>query len=157
MSLRPCQPCRHSRIRCSREVPHCQTCVKREPRSKQQKQKQERASDEYHFRWRAFEPQSEQFSRYETSTNEEMQHAMEPANEEHIKHMSQRYSEQGSLSPHETPPKSIAAAKAEKASIFQPKHVEDTSERPRSTPVPQPTELYAQMIPPVINSNYEEI
>ncbi|CAG8897819.1 unnamed protein product [Penicillium nalgiovense] len=168
MSLRPCQPCRHSRIRCSREVPHCQTCVKRgryslcvyetkvsdqkpalpEPRSKQQKQKQERASDEYHFRWRAFEPQSEQFSRYETSTNEEMQHAMEPANEEHIKHMSQRYSEQGSLSPHETPPKSIAAAKAEKASIFQPKHVEDTSERPRSTPVPQPTELYAQMIPP---------
>ncbi|KZN94217.1 hypothetical protein EN45_044070 [Penicillium chrysogenum] len=168
MSLRPCQPCRHSRIRCSREVPHCQTCVKRgryslcvyetkvsdqkpalpEPRSKQQKQKQERASDEYHFRRRAFEPQSEQFSRYETSTNEEMQHAMEPANEEHIKHMSQRYSEQGSLSPHETPPKGIAAAKAEKASIFQPKHVEDTSERPRSTPVPQPTELYAQMIPP---------
>ncbi|KAJ6163711.1 hypothetical protein N7497_003690 [Penicillium chrysogenum] len=124
-----------------------------EPRSKQQKQKQERASDEYHFRWRAFEPQSEQFSRYETSTNEEMQHAMEPANEEHLKHMSQRHSEQSNLGPHEVPPKD-AAANVEKASIFQPKHVKGTFERPRSTSVPQPTEPYAQTIPPVTNSNY---
>ena len=85
-----------------------------------------------------------------------MQHTIEPANEEHIKHMSQRHSEQGNLGPHEVPPKG-ATANVEKASIFQPKHVKGTFERPRSTSVPQPTEPYAQMIPPVTNSNYEEI
>ncbi|KAJ5202597.1 hypothetical protein N7449_004676 [Penicillium cf. viridicatum] len=124
-----------------------------EPQPKRQKQEQEGEYDDNHIPWKTFETQSEQYLHHETSTTEEMQHAIEPANEEHIKHMTQMHSEKGNLAPHETPPKSIAAANAEKASISQPKYVENTFERPRSTSVPQPTELYAQMIPPVIDPN----
>jgi hypothetical protein len=128
-----------------------------EPRPKRQNQEQEGEYEDNHIPWKTFELQSEQYLHHESSTSKEMQHAIEPINGERVKHMSQKHSEQGNLAPHEAPPKSIAAANAEKASIFQPKHVEETFERPRSTSVPQPTEPYAQMIPPVINSNYEEI
>lgn len=171
--LRSCRPCYNSKTRCNREVPHCQTCLKRgksslcvyetrtpdqkralpEPQPKRQKQEQEGEYDDNHIPWKTFETQSEQYLHHETSTTEEMQHTIEPTNEEHIKHMTQMHSEQGNLAPHEASLKSIAAANAEKASISQPKYVENTFEWPRSTSVPQPTELYAQMIPPVIDPN----
>ncbi|CAG8165551.1 unnamed protein product, partial [Penicillium nalgiovense] len=166
-ALRSCRPCYYSKTRCNREVPHCQTCLKRgkpslcvyetkmpdqkhalpEPQPKRQTQEQEGEYEDNHIPWKTFERQSEQCLHHESSTNKEMQHAIEPANEEHIKHMSQRHFEQGNLGPHEVPPKG-AVANVEKASIFQPKHVKGTFERPRSTSVPQPTEPYAQMIPP---------
>ncbi|CAG8900132.1 unnamed protein product [Penicillium nalgiovense] len=147
--LRSCRPCYYSKTRCNREVPHCQTCLKRgkpslcvyetkmpdqkralpEPQPKRQNQEQEGEYEDNHIPWKTFELQSEQYLHHESSTSKEMQHAIEP----HL------------MRP---PPKSIAAANAEKALIFQPKHVEETFERPRSTSVPQPTEPYAQMNPP---------
>jgi hypothetical protein len=174
---RSCRPCYYSKTRCNREFPHCLTCLKRgkpslcvyetkmpdqkhalpEPQPKRQKQEQEGEYEDNHIPWKTLERQSEQYLHHESSTRKEMQHTIEPANEEHIKHTSHIHSEQGNLAPHEAPPKSIAAANAEKASIFQTKHVEDTFQRPRCTSVPQTTEPYVQMIPPVTNSNYEEI
>jgi hypothetical protein len=132
-----------------------------EPQSKRQKQKQERASGEYQFRLKPFEPQSEQLLRYETSTNEEMQHVIRPTKEADINHLHQRHSGRGDMAPHETSPKSIVATTAEEDSLYQPEYgvaaVEDTLEGPQSILVSQPTPRYAQMIPPVNNSNYEEI
>lgn len=118
MSLRSCRPCHTSKIRCTREVPHCQTCVKRgkcwmcvyeasvpdrkrvsdrkpalpEPQPKRQLQKQERASGELEIRWRATEPQPEQSLRHKKSTNEKMQHAIEPTKEADNKDLDQRFS-----------------------------------------------------------------
>ncbi|KAI1829072.1 hypothetical protein DTO027I6_10003 [Penicillium roqueforti] len=121
-----------------------------EPQPKRQKQEQEGEYDGNHILWKTFQPQSEQYLHHETSTTEEMQHAVRPVNEGHIKRMTQMHSEQGNLTP-EIPPKFIAAANAGKALIPQPKYVEDTFERSRSTSVPRLADLYAQMIPPVAN------
>ncbi|KAJ5337300.1 hypothetical protein N7541_009237 [Penicillium brevicompactum] len=173
MSLRSCRPCHTSKIRCTREVPHCQTCVKRdrkrvsdrkpalpEPQPKRQLQKQERASGEKHIRWRAIEPQPEQSLRHKKRTNERMQHAIEPTKEVDNKVLDQRYSGKDGLAAHETPPKSIATTVTEKASIFQPEYGraadEDILEWPRSISVSQSAQLYAQMTPPVINNNLRE-
>ncbi|KAJ5474083.1 hypothetical protein N7475_003649 [Penicillium sp. IBT 31633x] len=128
-----------------------------EPQPKRQRQEQEGEYDGNHIPWKTFEPQSEPYLHHETNTTEEMQHVIETVNEGHIKHMTQIHSEQSNLAPPEIPPKSIAAAKAGKASIPQPKYVEDTFKRPRSTSLPQQTEPYAQMIPPVTNSANEEV
>ncbi|CAG8213573.1 unnamed protein product [Penicillium nalgiovense] len=123
-----------------------------EPQSKRQKQKQERASGEYQFRCRAFEPHSEQFLRYETNTNEETQYVIQPTKEADINHLHQRHSGKGDMAHHATSPRSIAATTAEKDSIYQPEYgvaaVEDTHERPQSILLSQPTPRYAQMIPP---------
>ena len=178
--LRPCRPCRNWKIRCNREVPHCQTCVKRgktsscvyetrvpgqnpallEPQPKRQKQVQEGEFGEHHIPWKAFEPQSEQYLQHENSTTEELQHTIEPANEADIKHLDQSRSGKGDLVFHEKSPKSIAATIAEKTSISQPKYgraaVEDIPDWPRSISVSQPTELWTEMTPPVINSNLRE-
>ncbi|CAI7635164.1 unnamed protein product [Penicillium palitans] len=151
--LRPCRPCRNLKIRCNREVPHCQSCAKREPQPKRQKQVQEGEFGELQIPWKAFEPQSEQYLQHENSTTEDLQHIIEPGNDADIKHVDQSQSGKGDLAPHETSPKSDAAANAEKASISQPKYVENTFERPRSTSVPQTAKLYAQIIPPVIDPN----
>ncbi|CAG8172378.1 unnamed protein product, partial [Penicillium nalgiovense] len=172
MSLRPCQPCRSSKIRCTREFPHCQSCIKRgrcslcvyetevsdqkpalpKPQSKRRKQKQEQASGEYQFRWRAFEPQSEQILRYEMSTNEEMQHVIQPTKEADTNHLHQRHSGRADMGPHEMSPKSIAATTAEENPIYHPEYgvaaVEDTPEGPQSILLSQPTPCYAQTIPP---------
>ena len=182
MSLRSCRPCYTLKIRCTREVPRCQTCIKRgkcsscvyetrvsdrkpalpEPQPKRQKrngqkQKQQGELSDNYISWKAFEPQSEQSLQYETSSAEETQCIIEPARKAYIKHLDQRYPGEHNLEPHEMPPKSIAAVIAEKASISQPKYshaaVEDILERPGSTSVSQPNELYAQMTPPVINYN----
>ena len=118
---------------------------------------QEGEFGEHHIPWKAFEPQSEQYLQHKNSTIEELQHTIEPANDADIKYLDHSHSGKGDLAPHETSPKSIAATIAEKASISQPKYghatVEDTLERPGSTSVSQPNELYAQMTPPVINYN----
>lgn len=175
--LRSCRPCYNSKTRCNREVPHCQTCLKRgksslcvyetrmpdqkralpEPQPKRQKQEQEGEYDDNHIPWKAFEPQSEQYLQHENSTTEELQHTIEPGNDADIKHLDQSQSGKGDLAPHETSPKSIAATIAEKTSISQPKYgraaVEDIPDWPRSISVSQPTEFYAQRNPPVINSN----
>ncbi|CAG8125366.1 unnamed protein product [Penicillium salamii] len=178
MSLRSCRPCHTSKIRCTREVPHCQTCIKRgkcsmcvyeasvpdrkrvsdrkpalpEPQPKRQLQKQERVSGEKHLRWRAIEPQPEQSLRYKKITDERMQHAIEPTKEVDNKVLDQRYSGKDDLAAHETPPKSIATTTAEQASISQPEYGraadEDILEWPQSVSVPQPAQLYAQMTPP---------
>lgn len=174
--LRPCRPCRNSKIRCTREVPHCQTCVKRGKTSlcvyetrvpnqnsallepERQKQVQEGEFGEHHIPWKAFESQPEQYLQHENSTiTEELQHTIEPANEADIKHLDQSHSGKGDLAPHETSRKSIAATNAEETPVSQPNHgraaVEDTLERPRSISGSHPTELYAQMTPPVISVN----
>jgi hypothetical protein len=180
MTIRSCQSCLKLKIRCTREVPRCQRCIKRgegslcvyetrgsgwkpalqEPWPKQQKQKQEQASGKRHIRWSAFEPQSEHALPYETRIDEEMQHAIEPIEEADIKHLHQRHSERGDLAPQETSPKSIAATIAEKTLVSQPRYgrtaVEDILEWPRGISVSQPTGLYAQMTPPVIKSNLQE-
>ncbi|CAG7969975.1 unnamed protein product [Penicillium salamii] len=186
MSLGACRSCHNSKFRCTCEVPHCQTCVKRgkcsmcvyeasvldrkrvsdrkpalpEPQPKRQLQKQERASGENHIRWRAIEPRTEQSLRHEKSTNEKLQHAIEPTKEVDNKDLDQRYSWKDDLTAHETPPRSIVTTIAEKASIFQPGYgriaVEAIFEWPQSTLVSQSTELYAQMNPPVINTNMRE-
>ncbi|CAG7935627.1 unnamed protein product [Penicillium salamii] len=172
MSLRSCRPCHTSKIRCTREVPHCQTCIKRgkgsfcvyetrvsgrklappEPQPKRQKPKQEGESGEYHIRRRAFEPQPEASLQYETSTNENMQHAIGPTKEADNKGSDQGYSGKGDLAPHEMPPKSIATKIADKASILQPEYgraaVGDILEWSRSISVSQPAQLYAHMTPP---------
>lgn len=123
--LRSCRPCYYSKTRCNREVPHCQTCLKRgkpslcvyetkmpdqkralpEPQPKRQNQEQEGEYEDNHIPWKTFELQSEQYLHHESSTSKEMQHAIEPVNGERIKHMSQKYPDQGNLAPHEAPPK----------------------------------------------------
>jgi hypothetical protein len=132
-----------------------------EPQPKRQLQKQERASGELEIRWRATEPQPEQSLRHKKSTNEKMQHAIEPTKEADNKDLDQRFSGKDDLATHETPPKSIATTILEKDSIFQPEYGraadEDILEWPRSISVSQPAQLYAQMTPPVINTNLREI
>lgn len=176
MSLRPCQPCRRSKIRCNREVPHCQACVKRgrsslcvyemrvsdqepalpEPHSKRQKKEHRRASGEYQFEWRAFEPGYERSFRYETSTNEKIQQ-IEPEKEANINHLHQSHFDRGDMTPHETSPKSITATTADKDWVSRPEYrvaaVDDILERPQRILTYQPTPRYAEMTPPVINCN----
>lgn len=88
-----------------------------------------------------------------------MQHIIEPAKEAYIKDLDPRYPGQGDLAPQEMPLKTIAAEIEEKALVSQPKYGraadEDILKRPRSTSASQPTELYAQMTPPVTNVNLQ--
>jgi hypothetical protein len=111
----------------------------------------------HHIPWKAFEPHSEQYLQHGKSTTEELQHAIEPTKEADVKHLDQSHSGKGNFAPHETPSKNIAVTIAEKPSIFQPKYgratVEGISDWPWSISVSQPTELYAEMTTPVINSN----
>jgi hypothetical protein len=78
-----------------------------------------------------------------------------PANEGGIKHLDQSHSGKGELTSHETSPKRNTATTEEKPSISQRgcAAVEGISDWPWSISVSQPTELYAQMTPPVNNSN----
>jgi hypothetical protein len=173
--LRSCRQCRSSKIRCNREVPRCQNCVKRgrtslcvyetrapgkslallEPQPKRRKQLQESEFSEHHIQWKAFDPQSEQYLQHEKGTTEESQRTIEPANEADIKHLDPSRSGKGDLKSQETSPKRNAATIAENPSISQRRceAVEDIPDWPRSMSVSQPTELYAQMTPPVINFN----
>ena len=105
MPLHSCQSCRSLKIRCNREVPHCQACVRRgklcvyemkgsdrrpalsELRPNQQKQVQEGEFGEYQITWKVQEPQTEQPLQHGTSTAEAMHHVVGCADDEHIQHL----------------------------------------------------------------------
>ncbi|KAJ5481514.1 hypothetical protein N7475_000326 [Penicillium sp. IBT 31633x] len=58
-----------------------------EPQPKRQKQELEGEYEDDQIPWKTFELQSKQYLHHESSTSKEMQNAIEPANEEHIKQM----------------------------------------------------------------------
>ena len=135
MPLHPCQSCRSLKIRCNREVPHCQACVRRgklcvyemkgsdrrpalsELRPNQQKQVQEGEFGEYQITWKVQEPQTEQPLQHGTSTAEAMHHVVGCADDEHIQHLEKKGSKQDQNPPYEILPKVVTATVAEEVSF----------------------------------------
>ncbi|KAI2760688.1 hypothetical protein DTO012A8_9637 [Penicillium roqueforti] len=121
-----------------------------EPQPKRQKQLDLGELCTHHISWKAVDPQSEKYLQHEKGPTEKVQHTIEPTHEAEIKHVDQIYSGKDDLKSHETSPKRNAATVAGKPSISQRgcAAVENIPDWPRSASGFQPTELYAQMIPP---------
>ncbi|CAG7933069.1 unnamed protein product [Penicillium olsonii] len=126
-----------------------------EPQAKRQKQLDVGELGTHHILWKVVDPQSEKDLQHEKGPTEKVQHTIETTYEAEIKHVDQIYSGKDDLKSHETSPKRNAAKVAGKPSISQRgcAAVEKIPDWPWSASGFQPTELYAQMIPPVINFN----